>query len=138
MQYESSLRVAAETCQTISRDLNLERSKLQQLESRVADLYPSIDLLLHHLAPHGSFLSTGSQQRSVQQLQHDNNCQRELIAHLQSTIQVRERALNELSAALPEVPELPLNRDGLGNLESRSTRSFDDESSVEIITERAQ
>ncbi|CAG8902300.1 unnamed protein product [Penicillium egyptiacum] len=138
-QYESSLRVAAETCQAISRDLSLERSKLLQLESRVANLHPSIDAMLHSLSTKNDPLSTGRYIQRFQQLQHDNECQRELITCLQTTIRDREKAIENLKAAIPEAPDFPVNKDALVDGEEKlsdPTDLTDDESSIDIITKR--
>ncbi|KAJ5417429.1 uncharacterized protein N7487_000979 [Penicillium crustosum] len=137
-QYESSLRVAAETCQTISRDLYLERTKLLQLESRVTELYPSIDAMLHSLAPNHEDLPTGTSIQQLQQLQRDNEVQREVIACLQSTLRAREKALENLRAAMPEALDFPDNGDSTTNGDGQSSDVTDDESSIDIITESSQ
>lgn len=83
----------------MARDLGLERARVQELDSRLTEVYPSIDLLLQRLAP--------AEHRSPQPKEElnghvilENQRQQEVIASLQSMLQTREEAIQELKYKL--------------------------------------
>ncbi|KAJ5084792.1 hypothetical protein NUU61_009371 [Penicillium alfredii] len=141
-QQEATLRYTADVCQAISRDLALERNKVQELESRFNDVYPAIDKLLQRLTQDQNPPGSQDGMWTIQQLQHENLRQRELIACLQSTLQAREEMVQELQVALEQLTrELHRGNSNLNkpdDLTSNGTPSgcSDEESSVEIITKR--
>ncbi|KAJ5639164.1 uncharacterized protein N7484_007026 [Penicillium longicatenatum] len=133
---ETSFRSAAETCQLMARDLSLERARVQELESRLNDLYPTIETFLK-----GSTVgqSRHCETEVMRELQQENYYQRELITCLQSALQAREETVEELKLSLKET--LQAIQGGSGDNTPRQpkvdeTYSSDEDGSVEIITNR--
>lgn len=138
-QLETSLAHIAEACRVIARDIGLEKAKVQELESRLTEVYPSIDSLLQYLAPgehNGEHLSDEGVNGH---LLLKNHRQRELIISLESNLREREEAIRELNSRLEEtVQELRLASHGQHEPDQLSpneiTRGTSEKSSVEIIT----
>ncbi|KAJ5883443.1 uncharacterized protein N7473_010329 [Penicillium subrubescens] len=139
-QLETSLAHMAEACRVMARDLGFEKEKVQELESRLAQV-PSIEYLLQHLAP-------GERQREQVNgeglnghLLLENQHQRELISSLESIVREREEAIRELkSRPLEMMQELRLASFGQhhpgGLSPDEMSKGMSEQSSVEIITER--
>lgn len=133
----------AEACRVMARDVGLEKAKVQQLESRLSEAYPSIDSLLAYLAP-GELNRRNLRDEGLNgHLLLENHRQRELIVHLESNLQKREEAIRELKLKLEEpMHELQLARSGQAERDGLSpdnmTGNMSEESGVEIITENAQ
>jgi chromosome segregation ATPase len=137
-QHEASLRLAAETCQAMSNDLLLERGRVQELEARLADLYPSIESMLHCL--NQSLMHHVSQEstRSLQQLQEENQRQREQLIQLQATLHIREEMVQELRTTLAEA-FLGFSAENHSSVNSNAhIEQQDDSSSVDIITMKTE
>lgn len=141
-QLEASLRHAAEACQVMSRELGFERNKVQELESRLNDLYPTIESLLQRLSSDEQRSGYLNENGTVERLVEENQRQRELISWLQSTLQTRERTVQELKVTLDQVAQELLpgiscqdERERL-TVEEPTYSSSEEESCVEIITEK--
>ncbi|KAJ6115287.1 hypothetical protein N7486_001065 [Penicillium sp. IBT 16267x] len=102
-QLESSVSYTTEACRVAYQNLEMEKNKVQQLESRLNDLQPGVISLLQKL---------GEQEINNRQLNGkerdteivlENQYQRDLITHLQSTLYVRDQMLEELKEALDRV-----------------------------------
>ena len=140
-QLDSSLRHTTEACQAMSRELGFERGKVQELESRLNDLYPTIDSLLQRLPSDEERLDSFNEKRTIDSLLHESQQQRELISWLQSSLQARERTVQQLKVTLDQVAqELP---SGISNQDEPDKLSIEEpaassseESCVEIITEK--
>ncbi|KAJ5783425.1 hypothetical protein N7516_007311 [Penicillium verrucosum] len=97
-QQETSLRFAVESCQVMSNNLNLQRNKVNQLESRLIHLYPAIDEMLCSLND-----NDGTQKsQNMEQLLQENQRQRELNTYLQGALSAREEMLQDLKTSLAE------------------------------------
>lgn len=97
-QQETSLRFAVESCQVMSNNLNLQRNKANQLESRLIHLYPAIDEMLCSLND-----NDGTQKsQNIEQLLQENQHQRELNTYLQGALSAREEMLQDLKTSLAE------------------------------------
>lgn len=106
--HQVSLRSATESCQIISRDLALERIRVQDLEARLKELHPSIETLLQNIhldQPHVPDPEFSSQQQTIQY-------QQELICSLQGIIRAREEMIEELGLSLDDVFEDALGDHG--------------------------
>lgn len=138
-QLETSLAHMAEACRVMARDLGLEKSKVQELESRLTELYPSIESLLQYLAPGEHNRQQLNNEGANGHLLLENQRQRELISSLESNLREREEAIRELKSRPQETMQAfqltsynqhqpdRLIPDGL-------TGGISEESSVEIIT----
>lgn len=135
-QYEASLRWAGDACHTMTRDLELERSKVRELESRLAELYPTVESLRGYLNSQRPDLS------KARELQRKNERQRDLIRCLQATLEVREESVTEMKAAMEAAagslfytgaPEVKM--EGISGGETSWRCQDDDESSIDIVTE---
>lgn len=49
-QHEASLRWAGDACYSMACDLDLERGKVRELESRLAELHPTIETVINRLS----------------------------------------------------------------------------------------
>lgn len=125
----------------MARDLGLERVKVQELESRLAEVYPNIDTLLQSLAPAEHKSGHLDDEGVNGHLVLENQRQRELIVSLQSALQAREEAMQELKSTLDKtMQELSLaslgQQDKLDRFSPDETKEDSSEGScVEIITE---
>lgn len=141
-QLEASVRHATDCCHAISRDLGLERNKVQELESRLNELYPAINTLLLRLSPGGPNTGCIDEEciKTCCQLFQENQYQQEWISRLQSTLHSRERTVQELTALLGQQvkqgnpPTMALGLQADHNNAERSVSSSGS-SSVDIITE---
>ncbi|KAJ5456070.1 uncharacterized protein N7458_004334 [Penicillium daleae] len=138
---EASLAHTAEACRVMARDLGLERTKVQELETRLNELYPAIDSLLQILTPEEN--KAGLQDKAANgHLLLENQQQQELIAYLQSTLHDREQAVKELRISLDQaIQELRAGDPSqfeLGNytVDGESNGESSEGSCVEIITEK--
>lgn len=124
-EYDKAMRTATESCRVLTRDLALERTKVQDLEARLNELYPSIRTLLENMAqPH----STAKENA----LQHDLCYQRELVHCLKSTIRDQEEKIEKLGQSLESVYKGNLIEPG----SQPSTRSEGKtDGSMEVVTE---
>jgi hypothetical protein len=122
----------------MARDVGLEKAKVQELKSRLTEVYPSVDSLLQYLAPgehNGEHLSDEGVNGH---LLLENHRQRELIIGLESSLREHEEAIRELKSRLEEmVQELRMSYgqhkpDRLSPDKMTGGRS--EELSVEIIT----
>lgn len=140
-QFEASLRHAAEACHALAQDLCLERKKVQELESRLRELYPTINSWFQRLTPEGQKTAGFNEKEKMEHLLSENQHQRELIACLQSTLHSREQTVQDLKATLDQVvQELPSGKtceDGMDTVASeRPSLCSSEGSCVEIITEK--
>lgn len=136
-QLETSLAHMAEACRVMARDLGLEKSKVQELESRLTELYPSVESLLQYLAPGEHNRQQLNNEGANGYLLLENQRQRELIFSLESNLQESEEAIRELKSRPQEAMKAfqltnqhqpdRLIPDGL-------TGGTSEESSVEILT----
>ncbi|KAJ5461032.1 uncharacterized protein N7458_002584 [Penicillium daleae] len=138
-QLETSLAYMAEACRVMARDAGLEKVKVQELESRLSEVYPSIDSLLQYLAP-GEHNGDHLNDEGVNgHLLLENQRQREFINSLEANLLEREEAIRELKSRLEEtVQEHRLASHGQHESDRLSpyemTGGTSEESSVEIIT----
>lgn len=140
-QQEASLRFAVESCQVMSNNLNLQRNKAHQLESRLIDLYPAIDEMLHSLNEISSHHVSKNSQK-IEQLLKENQHQRELNNYLQGALSAREEVLQDLKRFLAQAflgfsagdhnTEIPEQQEDESMPSSHST---DDRSSVDTIAD---
>ncbi|KAG0157503.1 hypothetical protein Pdw03_8070 [Penicillium digitatum] len=136
-QLETSHRVATETCQAIANDLSIERHKMQNLESRLSDLYPTLDRLLYYLNQ-----SSGQQQNTSmhQNLQQENHRLREVVAYLQASLTAREEMVKDLRTTFSEAflgfsdNAVYGGDDDEESIYQNGDSCADDESSVDIVT----
>lgn len=140
-QLETSLAHMAEACRVMARDLGFEKEKVQELESRLAQVHPSIEYLLQHLAPGERERERVNDEAVNGHLLLENQNQRELISSLESILREREEAIRELKSRPQEMTqELRLASFGQhhpgGLIPDDMTRGMSEQSSVEIITER--
>ncbi|CEJ55667.1 hypothetical protein PMG11_01915 [Penicillium brasilianum] len=138
-QLETSLAHMAEACRVMARDLGLEKSKVQELESRLTELHPRIESLLQYLAPGEHNRQKLNNEGANGHLLFENQHQRELISSLETNLREREEAIRELKSRPQEITQAfqltshnqhqpdRLVLDGL-------TGGISEESSVEIIT----
>ena len=89
-----------ESCQVMSNNLNIQRNKANQLESRLIDLYPAIDEVLHSL---NEVPSHHQHSQSVERLLKENQQQREMNTYLQGALSAREDMLQDLKKSLEEI-----------------------------------
>jgi small-conductance mechanosensitive channel len=135
-QLEASVHHAGDACQAMFRDLGLERSKVQELESRLKELYPAISLLLllQRLTPDGQQTGCVDEEcrRMSCQLYEENQHQQELIGCLQSTLHTHEQTVQELKATPAQTTRS--EPDHFNN--ERPSVSSSEGSCVHIITEK--
>jgi hypothetical protein len=138
LQHEASLRLAAETCQTMSNDLHVERAKLVlELESRLADLYPSIEVVLNCLKQSSAHHVPQESMRQIQQLQEENRRQRDDLIQLQATLHIREEVVKDLRTTLAEA-FLGFSAENRSSVHSDVPLEQDDVSSVDIVTVKTE
>lgn len=136
-QHEASLRWAGDACHSMACDLDLERGKVRELESRLAELHPTIETVISRL----SASEKSDSSRETRQLQRENERQRDLIRCLQATLRAREESVRELEAALGAAAGGFLHsRDEECSMDVASCgelicMSQDEDSSVDIVTE---
>ncbi|KAJ5152444.1 hypothetical protein N7492_009724 [Penicillium capsulatum] len=130
-QLEASLAYMTEACRATSRDLALQRTKVQELESRLNELYPNMDLLLQKLSQEAHKARCPNGEAANGHLLLEIQRQQELIISLQSTLDKRERAIQELQSATLNQDDL--NQSTIDEINDGSS----DASSVAIITEKA-
>lgn len=139
-ELEASLAHMAEACRIMARDLGLEKAKAQELESRLTELYPSIDSLLQKLTPAEHKAGHPNYEEVNGHLLLENQRQRELIMSLQSTLQAREEAMQGLRSTLDRtVQELRLTnhvQHEPDRFNPDETKDDSSESCLEIITEK--
>ncbi|KAJ5741596.1 hypothetical protein N7533_011005 [Penicillium manginii] len=131
-QLEISLAHTADACRVIARDLGLERARVQELDSRLTEVYPSIDLLLQRLAPADN-MSPQKEDGLNGHFLLENQRQQEVIASLQSMLQAREEAIKELKYKLEQVRQ-ETSLVGLVDPENLKDE-FSEDSCLEIITQ---
>jgi hypothetical protein len=138
-QLETSLAHMAESCRVMARDVGLEKTKVQELESRLAEECPNIDSLLQYFVPIERNCEHLNDEGVNGHILLENQRQRELIMSLESSLRDREEAIREMKSRLEEtVQELYL----AGHAQHQSdqltpdemTGSTSEESSIEIIT----
>jgi chromosome segregation ATPase len=135
LQLEFSLRHATETCQALSKSLQMEREKVRELEARLNELYPDIDAWLQRWAQEKHESGCVDDKETMNRLLLDNQRQRELISCLQSILHGREQTVQDLQATLNQLSQgLRKGNTGQGGL-FRSSVCSSEESNVEIITE---
>ncbi|CAI7597038.1 unnamed protein product [Penicillium manginii] len=126
-QAEASLRCAASNCQTLGRDLEDERKKVQQMEN-VIHLSPTVDELLRLLSHGGA-----GTQHDFALLHRETVGQREIIEHLQAALKAREETADAMGTALEEA-STALSHTQHGDLYNEYIKDYDDDDSVTIIT----
>lgn len=135
----------SEACRVMARDLGLERAKVQELESRLNELYPKTDSLLQKLANEEQKKGVLSDGGANGHLLLENQHQQELIISFQSTLLSRERTIQELKTTLGKTVQGLQSRersqDELDQLNVEEAQDQDDdgsseESCVEIITDK--
>ncbi|KAJ5660893.1 uncharacterized protein N7484_000265 [Penicillium longicatenatum] len=99
-QLESSVTYTTEACRVACQNLELERNKVQQLESRLNDLQPGIASLLQKLGEQEANNKWPNGKEKDNGMALENQYQRELITHLQSTLYARDRTVEELKETL--------------------------------------
>jgi hypothetical protein len=129
-QQEASLHLAAETCQTMSNDLLRERAKVLELEARLTDLYPSIEVVLNCLNQSPAHHVPQESMRQIQQLQDENQRLREQTIQLQASLHIREEVVQDLRATLAEA--------FLGFSTGNHSSGHSDISSVDIVTVKTE
>jgi hypothetical protein len=82
------------------QNLELERNKVQQLESRLNELQPGIASLLQKLGEQEANNKWLNGKEKDNAMALENQYQRELITHLQSTLYARDRTVEELKETL--------------------------------------
>ena len=136
-QNEVSLRLATEACQTIANDLQFERTRVYGLESRLADLYPSINRMLEYFSQRGSSESASP----IRGLRQENQHLREVSAYLQASLRAREELVQDMRSTLAEAfLGFSENNASSAGLEQKEDVSYfsDNCSSVDIITAKAE
>lgn len=139
VQMEASLAHMAETCRIMARNLELERAKVHVSDSRLNEVYPSIEGFLRDLSPTESKDPTSKDEGANGHLLLENQRQQELIVSLQSTLQVREETIQGLKLQLEQtVQDMRLSSFGQSRPYSFKLDESKDESSeesyLEIIT----
>lgn len=127
-QAEASLRCAANNCQTLGRDLEDERKKIQQMEN-IINLSPTVDELLRVLNHGGS-----GTQHDFALLHRENVGQREVIEHLQAAVKAHEEKAGAMRAALEEASTALSQTQQHGGFYNELIKDYDDDDSVTIIT----
>jgi antirestriction protein len=127
-QAEASLRCAASNCQTLGRDLEDERKKVQQMENMI-HMSPAVDELLR-LLNHGG----AGTQHDFALLHRENVGQREVIEHLQAALRAREETAEAMSMALEEASTALSQTQQHGDFYNDFIKDYDDDDSVTIIT----
>lgn len=132
--YEKATRTAIDSCQLLSRDLSFEKMKVQDLEARLNELYPSIQTLLeNHALPPSRECSTAKEDA----LQHELSCQRELVQCLKSTIRDREETIEIMGHSLENAyGGHSLDRRVEDPCQPKAGNSSSD-TSMEIVSERS-
>lgn len=137
-QLEASLAYMLEACRVMARDLELERTRVQALESCLNDLYPKVDSLLQELDNY----KTESLSNEVNgHLLLENQQQQTLVTSLESKLYAHEQVIQELKASLGNTLQSGRHSQGeLGQSTIEEAEGQDDGSSsegscIEIITE---
>lgn len=140
-QLEASLAYMLEACRVMARDLGLERTRVQALESCLNDLYPKVDSLLQELANY----KTESLSNEVNgHLLLENQQQQTLITSLEAKLHAREQVIQELKASLRiTTQELQSGKHSQRELDQSTIEEAEDQddgsswegSCIEIITE---
>lgn len=136
-QLESSISYTTEACRVACQNLEMERNKVQQLESRLNDLQPGIASLLQKLGEQEANNWLDGKEKNNEMVL-ENQYQRELITHLQSALYARDQMLEELKGTLDRTvsEEQPANVDKAE--EEITTNELNDCSSegscIEIVT----
>jgi predicted RNase H-like nuclease (RuvC/YqgF family) len=129
----------AEACRVMARDLGFEKAKVQELESRLSEVYPNIENLLQHLAPGERNRAQLNDEGVNGHLLLENQRQREFIFSLETNLREREEAIRVLKSRPEErMQELQLASFGQHQpdqlIPNEMTRCMSEQSSVEIIT----
>lgn len=132
-QNEAALRWAGDACYSMARDLELERNKVRELETRLTELQPTIETVIRHLSGTGSSLSS----QEIKRLWNDNQRQRDLILCLQATLHAREQTVLQLKTTLEEMFGGLLDCEDNHVSDGGTTLASSDDGSVDIITSKS-
>jgi hypothetical protein len=127
-QNEASLRCAADTCHALTRDIEIERKRVRELEHFI-QLNCAVDELIRLLSRGGIY-----SHQDVANLHQASVQQREMIHNLQAALTARKEIAEELNTGLVEASTaLSCTRHDESNL-SELVEYSDEDDAVTIIT----